>query len=172
MNALPMPNMAVPSRSANTAPRAVAAADATQPMDVIFIEGFVGQTVIGIHDSELHRPQPIVVDVHAGMPRSKACDTDQIGDTIDYGVVRERLQALYREHKLTLLESFAETIAAMLIVDFGAAWVRVKVVKPRKFDDVEAVGVMIERTAAVADQTPKSAGLLRLIGAGMVPGDR
>jgi dihydroneopterin aldolase len=142
-------------------------------MDVIFIEGFVGQTVIGIHDSELHRPQPIVVDVHAGVPRSKACDTDQIGDTIDYGVVRERLQALYREHKLTLLESFAETIAAMLIIDFGAAWVRVKVVKPRKFDDVEAVGVMIERTAAVSEQSPKAAsGMLRLIGAGMVPGGR
>jgi dihydroneopterin aldolase len=139
-------------------------------MDVIFIEGFVGQTVIGIHDSELHRPQPIVVDVHAGVPRSKACDTDQIMDTIDYGVVRERLQALHREHKLTLLESFAETIAAMLIVDFGAAWVRVKVVKPRKFDDVDAVGVMIERTAAVSDQPPKASGVLRLIGAGMVPG--
>jgi dihydroneopterin aldolase len=164
--------MAVPSRGANDAPRTVAAADASQPMDVIFIEGFVGQTVIGIHDSELHRPQPIVVDVHAGVPRSKACDSDQIGDTIDYGVVRERLQALYREHKLTLLESFAETIAAMLIVDFGAAWVRVKVVKPRKFDDVEAVGVMIERTARVADQSPKAAGMLRLIGAGMVPGGR
>jgi dihydroneopterin aldolase len=84
--------------------------------------------------------------------------------------VRERLQALYREHKLTLLESFAETIAAMLIVDFGAAWVRVKVVKPRKFDDVDAVGVMIERTAAVSDQPPKASGVLRLIGAGMVPG--
>jgi 7,8-dihydroneopterin aldolase/epimerase/oxygenase len=149
--------------------RRVAAADAT--MDVIFIEGFTGQTVIGIHDSELHRPQTIVVDLHAGLPRSKACDTDQIADTIDYGVVRERLQVLYREHKLTLLESFAETIADMLIVDFGAAWVRVKVVKPKKFDDVAAVGVVIERTAAaLASESPRSAGVLKLIGAGMVPG--
>ncbi len=139
-------------------------------MDVIFIEGFAGQTVIGIHDSELHRPQTIVVDLHAGLPRSKACDTDQIADTIDYGVVRERLQVLYREHKLTLLESFAETIAEMLIVDFGAAWVRVKVVKPRKFDDVGAVGVVIERTAASLADSTRTAGMLRLIGAGMVPG--
>jgi dihydroneopterin aldolase len=150
--------------------RRVAAADATQTMDVIFIEGFTGQTVIGIHDSELHRPQTIVVDLHAGLPRSKACDTDQIADTIDYGVVRERLQVLYREHKLTLLESFAETIADMLIIDFGAAWVRVKVVKPRKFDDVAAVGVVIERSAAALPETPRAAGVLRLIGAGMVPG--
>jgi len=127
--------------------RRVAPADAAQPMDVIFIEGYTGQTVIGIHDTELHRPQTIVVDVHAGLPRAKACETDRIADTIDYGAVHERLAALYRDHRLALLESFAETIAHMLIVDFGAAWVRVKVVKPKKFPDVEAVGVVIERRA-------------------------
>ena len=129
-------------------PRSVAPADASQPMDVIFIEGYTGQTVIGIHDAELHRPQTIVVDVHAGLPRARACETDRIADTIDYGGVHERLQALYRDHKSTLLESFAETIADMLIVDFGAAGVRVKVVKPKKFPDVEGVGVVIERRAA------------------------
>ena len=133
--------------SETPAPRSVAPADASQPMDVIFIEGYTGQTVIGIHDTELHRPQTIVVDVHAGLPRAQACETDRIADTIDYGAVRERLQALYRDHQLTLLESFAEAIAEMLIVDFGAAWVRVKVVKPKKFPDVDAVGVVIERRA-------------------------
>ena len=134
--------------SETPATRRVAPADAAQPMDVIFIEGYSGQTVIGIHDAELHRPQIIVVDVHAaGLPRAKACETDRIADTIDYGVVHERLAALYRDHKLALLESFAEAIAHMLIVDFGAAWVRVKAVKPKKFPDVEAVGVVIERRA-------------------------
>ena len=128
-------------------PRSVAPADALHAMDVIFIEGYTGQTVIGIHDSELHRPQTLVVDVHAGLPRAKACDTDRIADTIDYGAVRERLQSIYRDHRLTLLEAFAETIAEALIADFGAAWVRVKVVKPKKFPDVLAVGVVIERHA-------------------------
>ena len=69
-------------------------ANALPAMDVVFIEGFTGNTVIGIHDSELHQPQPIVVDVHAGRPHARACDTDQIADTIDYGAVRLRLQAL------------------------------------------------------------------------------
>lgn len=149
-----------------------AAADA--PMDIIFIEGFEGQTVIGIHDSELHRPQPLVIDVQAGVPHAPACETDRIGDTIDYGVVRERLQRLMVEHKVQLLEAFAEAIADMLLHDFGARWVRVKVVKPRKFDDVQAVGVQIERHAAPVDNTSRSAGaaVLQLIGSGMVPGGR
>ena len=163
---------------AMTPPFAISPPDATdaQPaMDVIFIEGFVGETVIGIHDSELHRTQPIVIDLHAGVPRSQACSTDRIGDTIDYSVVAERLRSLLREHKLQLLEAFAETVADILLTEFGARWVRVKVVKPNKFDDVDAVGVLIERTAqaAGAPAQPRSgATVLQLIGAGMVPGGR
>ena len=144
-------------------------------MDVIFIEGFVGETVIGIHDSELHNTQPIVIDLHAGVPRAQACSTDRIGDTIDYSVVAERLRRLLREHRLQLLEAFAEAVADILLTEFRASWVRVKVVKPKKFDDVNAVGVMIERTApapVLPAQARSSATVLQLIGAGMVPGGR
>ena len=148
-------------------------ADAALPLDLIFIEGFRGDTVIGIHDSELHRPKPLVIDIHAGLPRSRACDTDQIADTIDYGVVRDRLRELLQHHGVTLLEAFAEKVAHLLLADFGAAWVRVKVVKPRKFDDVDAVGVQIERdrsTLAPPPASGRSAQVLRWIGSGLVPG--
>lgn len=144
-----------------------------QALDLIFIEGFVGETVIGLHESELHQPQPLVIDVHAGLPRAHACDTDRIGDTIDYGVVCERLRRLLSTHRVQLLEALAENIAGMLLDEFGARWVRVKVVKPRKFADVAAVGVQIERRAAHAWPRPSRSGaVLRLIGSGMVPGGR
>ncbi|MDP4302739.1 dihydroneopterin aldolase [Leptothrix discophora] len=151
--------------------------DATAPaLDLIFIEGYTGETVIGIHPSEFHRTQPLVIDVQAGLPRALACDSDHIADTIDYGVVRDRLDALMRDHGVTLLEALAERIAQMLLVDFGAAWVRVKVVKPRKFDNVQAVGVQIERRRAAgqaqraAARAPQAgAQVLRWIGAGTVP---
>lgn len=149
-----------------------ASAQNAAPMDLIFIEGLRGQTVIGIHHTELHDPQPVVIDLHAGVPRARACDTDRIADTIDYGVVRERLQRLLVEHRLQLLEAFAEAIADILIGEFRASWVRVKVVKPRKFDDVESVGVQIERFAAEPDAPQRGAAVLHLIGSGMVPGGR
>ena len=124
-------------------------AHAVETMDLIFIEGFVGQTIIGIHDSELHRPQTVVIDVHAGLPRAAACDTDRIADTIDYGVVCERLRRLLHR------------------------WVRVKLVKPCKFGDVQAVGVQIERSRTDAATTSApSASVLQLIAFGMVPGPR
>ena len=144
-------------------------------MDIVFIDGLVGETVIGIHDTELHIPQTVRIDLQAGLSRSRACDTDRIGDTIDYGMVRARLLRLLVEHRLKLLEALAETIADILITEFGAAWVRVKVTKPRKFDDVEAVGVQIEREAAeqaAPQPANRHAAVLHLLASGMVPDKR
>ncbi len=137
-------------------------------LDMIFIEGLVGETVIGIHDSELNVPQRLVIDVHAGVPHARACDTDRIADTIDYSVVRERLLRLLAEHKLKLLEALAETTAEILLDEFGASWVRVKIVKPRKFEDVATVGVQIERAASPLTATGRSATVVQLLGSGMV----
>jgi dihydroneopterin aldolase len=148
-------------------------AEAAARLDIVFIEGFVGRTVIGIHESELHEPQPLRIDLHAGLPRSAACDTDRIGDTIDYAVVRERLHRLLAQHKVQLLEALAETIAEILLCEFGAHWVRVVVAKPRKFGDLDAVGVAIERRIGDFDGMPsrqRGARVLALIGEGMVPG--
>ena len=138
-------------------------------MDLIFIEGFRGDTIIGIHDGEFDQPQPLVIDVQAGVPHARACDTDRIVDTIDYSVVRERLRRLLVEHRLQLLEAFAEAVADILLDEFGAAWVRVTVVKPNKFDDVKAFGVQIERTAAPRPTQGRSAAVLQLLATGMVP---
>jgi dihydroneopterin aldolase len=117
-------------------------------MDLVCIEGFEGQTVIGLDPNEWHAPQTVRIDLMAGVPHCGACASDRIGDTIDYGAVRLALLALMRTHRHQLLEAFAEEIAQILLARFGAHWVRVKVVKPRKFPDVEAVGVVIERRAA------------------------
>lgn len=143
------------------------------PLDQIFIEGYRGETVIGIHPSELHLPQTLVIDLTAGLPRALACDTDQIGDTIDYGVVRERLDALMLDHGVLLLEALAERIARLLLIDFRAAWVRVRIVKPRKFDNVQAVGVMIERRRSdlrdARQHSARSAQVFNLLASGLVP---
>ena len=145
----------------------------SEPLDLIFIDGLVGHTVIGIHDAELHRPQPLVIDVCAGLPRTRAASTDQIADTLDYSELRLRLHRLLAEHGVTLLEAFAEQIANIVLYEFKAQWVRVRVAKPNKFDDVQALGVMIERRRdPAAEAAPRSAPVLHLIGAGMVPGSR
>ena len=141
-----------------------------EPLDLVFIEGFAGSTVIGIHESELHLPQTILIDVCAGLPRVPACDTDRIADTLDYGRLRLRLQRLMSEHGVQLLEALAQRVAHIALDEFGARWVRVRVAKPRKFDDTAAVGVVIERRREPLASAAGRAATLKLIATGMVPG--
>ena len=143
---------------------------AAEPLDLVFIEGFAGSTVIGIHESELHLPQTVLIDVCAGLPRVAACDTDRIADTLDYGELRLRLQRLMSEHGVQLLEALAGRVAHIALHEFGARWVRVRVAKPRKFEDTAAVGVVIERRREPAAGVASRAATLKLIAAGMVPG--
>lgn len=148
-------------------PSAHPAEPGAEALDVIFIEGLQAPTVIGIHDSELHLPQPVRIDLAVGVPRVPACRSDRIGDTIDYGAVRADVLELLRTHRVQLLEALAEEIAQRVLERFGAHWVRVAAAKPRKFDDVDAVGVAIERRR---DPRQREASVLHVIGSGMVPG--
>jgi dihydroneopterin aldolase len=115
------------------------------PMDIVFINGFTAKTVIGIDASELHDPQPIRLDLEIGVPSLRACLTDRIDDTVNYAAVHDALRLLMASHGVQLLERLAEKVARLLIDDFGARWVRVSLAKPAKFDDVDSVGVVIER---------------------------
>ena len=147
-----------------------------EPMDVILVEGFVGETVIGVHTSEFNVRQPVRIDVAVGVPRNFACSSDRLADTIDYGKIREFLHELLARHTHRLLEALAEEIAQRMLADFGAHWARVAVAKPHKFDDVDAVGVVIERRRRVAhasENVAREPSLLAHLGAGMFPlGDR
>ena len=160
------PLQRLPSSAASSA-----RADGLPAMDIIFIDGFRGSTIIGICDDELHASQPVRIDLAAGVPRSLACSSDRIGDTIDYGEVRSALRDLLQTHRFQLLEAFAEEIANLLLTRFGAHWLRVAVTKPGKFEDVEGVGVIIERRRAEAAQpTPRRAAeVLHLLGTGLIP---
>jgi len=135
-----------PGVAASALPFAFAAPEAVNAaMDIVFIENFRGQTIIGIDEDELHTRQPVTMNLAIGVPSLRACQTDRIEDTVNYAAVREALHALLDTHRVKLLEALAESVAQLLICGFGAHWVRVQLAKPARFDDVDAVGVMIER---------------------------
>jgi len=138
-----------------------------QALDIVFIEDFLGETVIGIDTSELHVPQAVRMNLTIGVPSLKACVTDRIEDTINYAAVRAALHELLATHGVKLLEALAEKVAQCLIRDFGAHWVRVAIAKPAKFDDVKAVGVVIERRRPAASS---AAYAWASLGAGLIPG--
>jgi 7,8-dihydroneopterin aldolase/epimerase/oxygenase len=115
-------------------------------MDMIFLEQVSVQTKLGVPEWERMVAQTIILDIEIGYDLSKSCISDAIEDTIDYGLVVNRIRETLTEHSFKLVESLAEHICHLIIQEFKAESVKIKVAKPAVLPGLKALGVMIERT--------------------------
>ena len=115
-------------------------------MNKIFIHDLRVEARIGVYDWERHLPQTIRLDLELGAPSEKPFATGRIADALDYAKVVERLKAFAKDAPPPLLERFAEKIAQIVIGEFGARRVKVRVAKLGAIAAVREIGVEIERT--------------------------
>lgn len=114
-------------------------------MDIIFLEQVKVETKLGVPDWERMLTQTIILDLDIGMPHSRGCQTDSIEDTIDYGAVVSRIRKSLNENSFKLVEALAEHVCQIILTEFGAPWVKIKVAKPNILPNLKALGVVIER---------------------------
>ena len=74
--------------------------------------------------------------------------SDLIDDTIDYKRVAKRLLAYVGESQFNLVETLAESIARVIVTEFGVAWVKVRLNKQGAIRGARDVGIEIERRIA------------------------
>jgi dihydroneopterin aldolase len=117
-------------------------------MDTIFIQDLRVTTRIGIYAWERELPQALALDLELGLASDKAFRSDDFADALDYAAVVARLQRYAGEHGHQLLERFAQGVADIVLSEFAASWVRVRVAKPAALAGVKALGVAIERRRA------------------------
>ena len=115
-------------------------------MDIIFISELKVQTKLGVPNWERMIAQTIILDIEIGYDLSKACNSDAIVDTIDYGAVVGRIRETLTENSFQLVEALAEHICQLILKEFKAENVKVKVAKPAILPGLKALGVEIERS--------------------------
>jgi dihydroneopterin aldolase len=115
-------------------------------MDTIFISELKVQTKLGVPEWERLLPQTIILDIEIGYDLSQACQSDAITDTIDYGAVVSRIRETLTENSFKLVEALAEHICQLILKEFCALRVKVKVAKPAILPGLKALGVVIERS--------------------------
>jgi len=118
-------------------------------MDIVFIEGLQIEALIGIYDWERRIRQPLVFDVRMAFDNRIPAASDAIGDTLNYKAVSKRIIEYVAQSEFGLVETLAERVAAIILDEFGVQHVTLKLSKPGAVRGARAVGVLIERSAAI-----------------------
>lgn len=114
-------------------------------MDSIFIHELKVETLVGIYAWEREVPQTLQFDVELALPSSRACETDDFRDTIDYAAVVQHIRDELARKRFALLEAMADHLARTVLERFGAPWVSLSIAKLEMIRGVRRLGVRIER---------------------------
>jgi len=116
-------------------------------MDRILLSGVRCSVRIGVTPEERRAPQECLVDIELERDLSRATQTDDLHDTLDYSRVFDLIQRVSREREYSLLERLAGRIEEELRTDPASKSLRIRVRKPHPPLDgsVDYVGIEIRR---------------------------
>jgi 7,8-dihydroneopterin aldolase/epimerase/oxygenase len=98
-------------------------------MDTITISDLTVSYHVGVTDDERAKPQRLLLTVEIGSDFTRAAQTDDLRQTIDYYAVCQRLLGFGEGRNWKLIETLAVEVATMVRSEFGAATVTVEVKK-------------------------------------------
>lgn len=116
-------------------------------MDRILLSGVRCSMRVGVTSGERQRPQECLVDVELERDLSRAAQTDDLQDTLDYSQVYELIQRLSRDGEYALLERFAGRLEEELQRELAPEALRICVKKlhPPLNGPVDYAGIEIRR---------------------------
>ncbi|WP_067606266.1 dihydroneopterin aldolase [Nocardiopsis listeri] len=109
--------------------------------DRIALRGLRARGNHGVFDFERREGQDFVVDAVLYLDTSPAAVSDDVGDTVHYGLLADRLVAIVTGEPVNLIETLAERLAAECMVESLVEGVELTVHKPsapieHEFEDV------------------------------------
>ncbi len=97
-------------------------------IDLVGIEVFAHH---GVFPEEREQGQPFVIDVRLGVDLEDAGSSDDLEDTVDYGVLVQRIHDLVAGERWDLIERVAQRVADAVLDEPKVSFVTVTVHKPR-----------------------------------------
>ncbi len=114
-------------------------------LDIVFIEGLILETVIGVYDWERNVRQKLSFDIEMGFDISDAALCDNLEDTLNYAEVADDLQAMARDHDFQLLEAFVGKVIDTVSEKYQLPWIKITVRKLGAVANAASVGLVVER---------------------------
>lgn len=120
-------------------------ADARTSLRHVFVRDFVLPVSIGWHAHEKEAEQRVRFNLDLAVREGQGPLDDHLSNVVDYEGICDGVRALVTRGHVNLVETLAEDVAEMCLVDPRVRSVRVKVEKLDIMPDAVSVGVEIER---------------------------
>ncbi len=114
-------------------------------MDIIFLDGLVVETVIGVYPLERNIKQKVIFDLEMAWDIRRAAETDDIAHALDYKAVSDRVIEFVAASEYFLVETLIENLAKILLQEFSIPWVKITLNKKGAIPEAGGVGISIER---------------------------
>jgi len=100
------------------------------PQDELSITGVECFAHHGVFDFERREGQVFVVDLVLGIDTRPAAASDDLADTVNYGTLVDDVKAAVERDPVDLIETVAQRIADVCLLDTRVEWARVTLHKP------------------------------------------
>jgi dihydroneopterin aldolase len=105
-------------------------AGVVQMTDELTISGIECFAHHGVFERERREGQVFVIDLTLGVDTRAAASSDDLHDTVDYGSLVAQVKASVESDPVDLIETLAERISDVCLLDGRVEWARVTVHKP------------------------------------------
>jgi dihydroneopterin aldolase len=129
----------------------MAESEAEPPADRIFLRGYTREIEIGAYTEEVGVTQRVCFDIVLEVARNTAHIDDRVGRVINYDDLIEAIDSLITGPRISLVETFAERLAQLCLVDPRARRVHIRIEKLDRLPGGATLGCEITR-----DRTPES----------------
>jgi len=107
----------------------------------------------GVFEFERREGQIFVIDLVLGIDTAPAATSDDLQDTVDYGSLVASVKAAVENDPVDLIETLAQRIAEVCLLDRRVEWARVTVHKPDAPIDATFSDVVLTITRTREDST-------------------
>lgn len=115
-------------------------------MDKIIIKDLLLRGIIGINDDERVNQQDILINITIFADTRQAAVSDNIDDAVNYRTITKRIIDHVESSADFLVEKLVNDIAAIILTEYSAERVIVRVEKPGALRFAQSVGIEIDRT--------------------------
>jgi dihydroneopterin aldolase len=125
-------------------------------MDELSVTGIECYAHHGVFEHEKQEGQVFLVDLTLGLDTRPAAASDDLHDTVDYGSLVAQVKAEVESDPVDLIETVAERISGVCLLDTRVQWVRVTIHKPGAPIAATFADVTLTITRPTTEDTPPS----------------